>query len=221
MDRRIFLGGAAAVAAAGGAALWLGSGNDAGGTTAFSVNAQESDIDTSGIIEMAMGAEDAPVTLVEYASFTCPHCANFHANAFKPLKSEFVDTGKVRFVYRDVYFDRFGLWASLVARCGGEDRFFGIADMLYDQQKEWLESGDPAVITGNLRRIGKIAGLSDGELDACLADAEKAQALVAWFQKNASDDDISATPTLIIDGEKFPNMSYPDLRDVLNKKLDA
>ncbi len=81
-------------------------------------NAQEAaDVDTSSIIEMTLGNPDAPVTVVEYASFTCPHCASFHEGPFQELKKNFIDTGKINFVYREVYFDRYGLWASMIARC--------------------------------------------------------------------------------------------------------
>jgi hypothetical protein len=103
----------------------------------------------------------------EYASFTCPHCAPFHANLVPQLKADYIDTGKVRFVYREVYFDRFGLWASMVARCGGPDRFFGIVDLIYDSSPNGpkARSGD---IADNLRRIGRTAGLTNEEIDACL-----------------------------------------------------
>ena len=74
---------------------------------------------------------DAPIKIVEYASFTCPHCARFHKEAYGRLKSEYIETGKVHFTMREVYFDRYGLWAALIARCGGDMKYFGIHDMLY------------------------------------------------------------------------------------------
>lgn len=182
-------------------------------------NAQSAEIDTSGIVEMVMGAEDAPITMIEYASFTCPHCATFHKGPLKDLKAEYVDTGKVRFIYRDVYFDRFGLWAAMVARCE-PSKFFGIADLLYEQQSEWIAGGgDPALIAENLRRIGRVAGLENDQLEACLADNDNAQALVAWYQANAEADDVNSTPTLIIDGEKHGNMPYAELKAILDEKL--
>ena len=85
--------------------------------------------------EMVRGKKNAPVTIIEYASFTCPHCATFHRDIFPKLEKEYIQTGKVRFVYREVYFDAPGLWAALVARCGGEDRYFGIIKLLYEKQK--------------------------------------------------------------------------------------
>jgi hypothetical protein len=82
---------------------------------------------------------------------------------------DYVDTNRIRYVYREVYFDRFGLWASMVARCGGPDRFFGIVDLIYEQQPEWTQ-GAPRDIAENLRRIGRTAGLTNEELDACLTE---------------------------------------------------
>ena len=218
MNRRTALIGISALAMAAGG--WSLTRTTTGGMPDLGVaNAQSADIDTSGVVEMVMGAEDAPITLVEYASFTCPHCASFHNGPLKQLKAEYVDTGKVRFIYRDVYFDRFGLWAAMVARCDAS-KFFRIADLLYGQQSEWIAGGgDPALIAENLRRIGRVAGLENDQLEACLADNANAQALVAWYQANAQADDVNSTPTLIIDGEKHSNMAYADLKAILDEKL--
>ena len=180
--------------------------------------AQEAAPDTSQIVEMTMGPEDAKVTIIEYASFTCPHCANFHKGPLKQLKAEYIDTDKVHFIYRDVYFDRFGLWASMVARCGGPEKFFGISDMLYEQQREWTQ-GEPAAIADNLRRIGKVAGLEPDAVEACLNDTEKAKALVAWYQQNAEADAVESTPTLVINEQKYSNMAYDDLKAIIEEKL--
>lgn len=180
--------------------------------------AHAQDADLSGIVEMTMGSDDAPVTLMEYASFTCPHCATFHNNVLGKIKAEYVDTGKVKFVYRDVYFDRPGLWAAMMARCE-PTKFFGIADMLYAEQKSWIGGGNLSEIDQNLRRIGLVAGIGKEELDACMSDAENAQALYSWFQKNMEADDVSSTPTLFVDGKKYSNMSYTDLKAILDERL--
>lgn len=225
MNRFIPAIAAAAVAIAGGA-YWLTT-TPAVETTAMTLP-EISNIQTvssdgatneAGIVEMVMGSEDAPITIVEYASFTCPHCATFHENVLVPLKADYVDTGKVKFIFRDVYFDRFGLWASMIARCGGQEKFFGMADVLMKTQSEWTRAGDPVAIADSLRKTGRLAGLEDDQLQACLQDEDKAKALVAWFQENATADDVSSTPTLIIDGEKHSNMSYKDLKELLDGKL--
>lgn len=184
-------------------------------------DAQETaeDVDTSSVIEMAQGAEDAPLTIIEYASFTCPHCATFHEGPYKQLKSEYIDTGKVRFIYREVYFDRYGLWASMIARCGGEERFFGITDLIFKGQSEWVRAGEPSAIVEELRKIGRLAGLDNEQLESCLQDGDKAQTLVAWYQKNAEEHDVRGTPSFIIDGEKYSNMAYGELKTIIDGKL--
>jgi protein-disulfide isomerase len=173
----------------------------------------------SNVEEMTLGDPDAPVTVVEYASFTCPHCRNFHETSFERLKADYVDTGKVRFVYREVYFDRFGLWAGMVARCGGPERYFGIVDLLYEKQDEWARGGEPVEIADNLRRIGRSAGIGDEQLKACLEDGDMAQALVAEFQRNAEADGIDSTPSFVINGEKVTNQPYEDLAALIDAQI--
>ncbi|MCZ4352628.1 DsbA family protein [Roseovarius aestuarii] len=236
MTPKIFIA-AAVLAIGGGAAYWQLSGPSAGQmaqqTTALTalatpvISTQDSSQSSEDsaekpaatITEMTMGPADAKVTIMEYASFTCPHCASFHKTVLKPLKADYIDTGKIQFIYRDVYFDRPGLWGAMLARCGGSERFFGIADMLYTQQREWLGADDALGISNNLRRIGKVAGLGEDQINACLQDADKAEALMAWFQTNIETDEVSGTPTLIINGEKHSNMSYADLKKIIDEKL--
>ena len=168
---------------------------------------------------MVMGAPDAPVEIIEYASFTCPHCATFHADVLPQLKADYIDTGKVRLVYREVYFDRFGLWASMIARCGGEDRYFGIANLFYEKQREWTASGDPVIIIEELRKLAKISGMTDEGLDVCLSDADKAQRLVGWYQENAERDDVRSTPSFVIDGVNNANIPYARFQEIIDAKV--
>lgn len=171
------------------------------------------------IPDMILGDENAPLEMIEYASFTCPHCARFHADVYPQLKADYIDTGKVKFIYREVYFDRFGLWASMIARCAGADKYFAFTNLLYEQQREWAGSGDPAVVIENLRKMAKLSGMTDETLDACMSDAEQAQSLVGWYQANAERDDVSSTPTFIIGGEKYANMAYVEMKAILDEKL--
>ena len=89
------------------------------------------------VAEMSMGDPNAPVTLVEYAMFTCPHCAAFAKDVFPKIKANYIDTGKVRLVFREVYFNKPALWAAMIARCAPADRYFGIADALFATQQSW------------------------------------------------------------------------------------
>ncbi len=178
--------------------------------------------DTSGqfgVTEMVMGEADAPIEMIEYASFTCPHCANFHQNVLPQIKENYIDSGEVKLVYREVYFDKYGMWASLIARCGGEDKFFGLAKLFYESQSEWVRAGSEAAIADELRKIGRIAGLDSDNIDACLSDSEKLQNLLEWYQANAEAHQIQATPSFVIDGKKYSNMPYEDFAEIFDAKL--
>lgn len=171
--------------------------------------------------DIVMGQADAPVTLIEYASYTCSHCANWHRDILPKLKAEYIDTGKVRFIHREVYFDPFGIWAGLIAQCGGEPRYFAISGMIYEQQAKWIGKGQPQEVGDNLRKVGLQAGLSAGQVDACMNDQAMAERMVATYQKNVMADEIDATPSLVIDGTKYSNMGWEDLKKILDEKLGA
>jgi protein-disulfide isomerase len=218
MNRRSVIFSTAALALAAGAGLTFSLG---GPSPVGPATAQEDPVDTSRVIEMSMGNPEAPVTVIEYASFTCPHCRTFHEGPFKQLKTDYIDTGRIHFVYREVYFDRFGLWAGMLARCAGPERYFGMAEMIYATQQEWLGNGDPATIAENLRRMGRTAGLTDEEVNACLQDGEMARAMVAVYQENAEADGIESTPSFVINGEKYSNMSYQEFSGILERKLGS
>jgi len=187
----------------------------------FAANAQSSDADAGAaeIIDMVQGAEDAPITVIEYASFTCPHCARFHSDVYKLLRKNYIDTGKVKFIFREVYFDKYGMWASMIARCNGPDRFFGMTDLILNSQSTWARAGDDLAIVEALRKIGRLSGMQDAALDSCLQDGEKLRALVGWYKENAQRDGIQSTPSFLIDGQPYKNMDYEEFAKILDEKL--
>jgi protein-disulfide isomerase len=196
--------------------------DDAGSITLLgAAHAQEveAEIDISTVVDMTIGNLDADVTVIEYASFTCPHCGNFHMGDFKELKKDYIDTGKIKFVYREVYFDRFGLWASAIARCAGPEKFFGITDLLYSSQSEWARAGggDPAAIVEALRKIGLLAGLSSDNVEACLQDGDNLRTLGAWYQENVERDGVQSTPSFVIDGRTYKNIDYDEMKRLIDE----
>jgi len=218
MNRRsllLGLAGGAVVAAAGGyVALGRGPAETLIATPAVAAGA------TGTILpDIPLGKADAPITLIEYASYTCPHCAHFHDEVLSKLKRDYIETGKVRFILREVYFDKFGLWAGQIAQCGGDLKYYGISGMLFSEQKAWIGDGTEATIAENLRKIGIKAGLTKEQIETCLNDQARAEAMVMTYQKHASADAIEGTPTLVINGEKHDNMSYEDLKKILDAKL--
>ncbi len=185
----------------------------------MAAEAQTTDAALPAVEDMVLGQTDAPVTVMEYGSYTCPHCARFHAANFSRLKAEYIDSGKVKFVFREVYFDRYGLWAAMVARCGGPARYFGIHSILYDKQQDWAGSDDANAVVANLRQIGKSVGMDDATIDACMKDANMAQAMISAFEANMAADSVEGTPTLFINGAKHGNMDWPALKALIDAEL--
>jgi len=150
--------------------------------------------------DMALGPANATVTITEYASMTCPHCADFNEKVFPKIKSEYIDTNKVRYVFREFPLDIKAAAGSMLARCIAKDdsgKYFAVIDMLFRQQNDWVLKNT----TETLTRIGKQAGLSQQQVEDCLKD----QALldkIAADQKYAADVlKVSSTPSFFINGE--------------------
>lgn len=216
-----FTTAAATLALVGGMGLWSASAQTTTPAPETAAPATEAApaIDPATIADYGIGALDAKVQIVEYASFTCPHCAQFHSDVYPKLKADYIDTGKVRLTYHEVYFDRYGLWAAMMARCGGEMRYIGIIDTLYDTQKDWAASDDPAAIVENLKKIGRAAGMDDATMEVCMKDADMAKAMVTHYETNFKADEIEGTPTFIINGVKHSNMAYEDLKAIVEEEL--
>lgn len=150
--------------------------------------------------DMWIGPKNAPVTIVEYASMTCPHCAAFHAETWPTLKSKYIDTGKVRFTLREFPLDPLATAGFMLARCAGPDKRNAMIDLLFDQQKNWAFVDKPA---DALAATVKQAGISQEAFETCLNDQK------LYSQINQTRDDatkkfkIDATPTFFINGRKF------------------
>lgn len=178
-------------------------------------------INVSGIVieDIVLGDPNAPVTIIEYASFTCPHCKNFHEGTFKKLKKNYIDEGKVKFILRDVFFDRYGLWAAMVARCDNTEKFYSIVEEIFRRQAEWTKGEEDVQIANNLRKIGLSIGMDSDTIGECLSDGDMAQALVNKYQKNAEKDKISSTPSFLINGEKMKKSSYDEFVNKIEEHL--
>ena len=226
MNRNIIIAVIALIAALGiGAFMYTGTSDTADQTAMTEDSTTETAADSEAVsdlpevTEMTLGDVNAPVKVIEYSSYTCPHCAAFHVEGFGKLKADYIDTGKVHFTYREVYFDRIGLWASMVARCGGQEKFFGINDLLLKGQKDWLGEGDPVKIADNLRKIGRVAGLEGDAIDACLEGEATAQSLIAWYQANAEEHAIQSTPSFIVDGQLVAGNNYDKVKAAIDARL--
>jgi len=150
-----------------------------------------------------MGDANAPVTIVEYASMTCPHCRSFHENILPSVKKKFIDTGKVKLILRPFPFDgdKRGLAAFLLAKCAPNDKYYAMIDALFTTQSTWANPQVNPV--PELQRMSKLAGMTDESFKACLSNQDLIDKLIATRDKAVKDFGVTSTPTLFINDQKF------------------
>ena len=168
-------------------------------------------------LERVLGKADAPLTIIEYASMTCPHCAHFHENVFASLKAEWIDTGKAKFVYRDFPTSpaQMAVGVAMITQCAPKEQYFPILGLLFKAQDRWMSSPDPL---SEIKRTVGLAGLTPADVDACLKRDDLGDALQARAAKGSTEFGIESTPTLIIDGKKIEGaQSYGDVKKALDE----
>lgn len=181
----------------------------------FIAVAQEISLEKA-MADRVIGKADAPITITEYASLTCPHCARFHKETLPRIKAAYIDTGKVKLIFRDFPFDGLALRAAALARCAPSERYFAVVDTLFQQQESWSRAKDPLVALGN---IGKLAGMSQATVDACFKDTKLMDAIVQIRLDGEKMHVVSSTPTFIIDGKKISGAEPFETFDKLLKSL--
>jgi len=158
--------------------------------------------------EQSVGKEDAPVTIIEYASMTCGHCASFHNNTYPELKKRYIDTGKVRYILREFPLDALAAGAFMLARCAGEGKYFPLVETLFQQQSQWAVQKpiEP------LLKIARQAGFTQQSFDACLKDQKMLEG-IEWVRNRGNDKfGVNSTPTFFINGKVFRGaMSIDDM----------
>lgn len=145
--------------------------------------------------DILYGDPNAPVTVIEYASTTCPHCATFHNSVLPEFKERYIDTGKANMIVREIYFSASGLWPSVIARCGGAESFHPMLDAIFLKQAEWTRATDPL---DELKKLARTRGMPNSRIDGCLRDRDFAVALAEWSQEHAQNDQVPATPFFVI-----------------------
>jgi len=153
----------------------------------------------SALPDMVLGKEDAPVTIVEYSSLSCPHCAHFHKDVMPALKSDYIDTGKLRYIEREFPLNQAALGGAVLARCVDPSRFFAFTDLLFSRQEDWAFKEDALQ---RLRLYAKQAGLTDADFEKCLDD-ESLQKKVLAVRDRGEKEGVKATPTFFINGKVF------------------
>lgn len=172
--------------------------------------------------DYVVGDENAPITLVEYASFTCGHCASFHKLVYPKLMENYIEPGKVKFVFRHYVRDGADVAASVVARCQGKERFGAMKDLFFDRQAQWL-SGVKTIedAMDNLAAVARRAGVSRAEFDRCMANQDIQNHVIEMTREGADQFEITGTPTLVMNGEVLPLEAnrYEELDRILSEEL--
>lgn len=147
-----------------------------------------------------LGKPDAPVTIIEYASLTCPHCAEFDRETLPKIKENWINAGKAKLVFRDFPLDGLALRAAMLARCAPAERYFAFIDELFRSQNTWGRASDPEQA---LSRIARLGGMSDEQFKACMKNEDLANAVAASGQTAQKDYGVESTPTFFINGTKL------------------
>jgi protein-disulfide isomerase len=173
------------------------------GLTAFGAHA-----DTVALApdDHVLGKPDAPITIIEYASLTCPHCAEFDRDTLPKIKQNWIDTGKAKLVFRDFPLDGLALRAAMVARCAPADRYFGYIDVLFHSQNNWARANDPMEA---LSRIARLGGMSDQQFQACMSNGDLQKAVAASRQAAEKDYGVESTPTFFVNGTMLKAGALP------------
>ncbi len=181
-------------------------------------NAESNSFELESIIaDRVLGSANAKITVIEYASMTCPHCAEFHAGPFQILKTEYIKTGKVRFIYRDFPLDRLALAAAMMARCAPKERYYPIVDIIFRTQANWAKQANS---TDALSQIGLLSGISKKTYKACVGNKDIYEGVMKIRNDGEKKFNIQSTPTIIINGKPIKgHLTAKKLRLTLDSEL--
>jgi protein-disulfide isomerase len=167
--------------------------------------------------DMYLGKADAKVTIIEYASLSCPHCAKFNAEVLPRVKSDYIDKGLVRWVYRDYPLNNPAYLAAVLAHCGSPLRYFGLVDKLFRSQDYWAVQPQPIVA---LKQIGVNEGIDEKTYDACLADQKLKDKIISRLQEASTKYKVEATPSFLIGGKLYSGeLPFDDLKKLIDDAL--
>lgn len=175
-----------------------------------------SDLLTPEDNDMIMGKDDAKVTVVEYASASCPHCAAFYKDAFPKIKADYIDTGKIKFLFREFPHNQQALAAFMLARCSPKEKYFPLMDVFFKTQEAWVPNAHDGLLN-----IMKQSGMSEADFDACLKNEAIAKGIIATREKASAKYGVDGIPTIFINGKVFTGeTSYDDLKKTIDPLLN-
>lgn len=172
--------------------------------------------------DMAEGSVDAPVTVIEFASMTCSHCAHFQKETYPLLKRDFVDTGKIRFIFREFPLDSYAVDASILARCSGAANYFKVIARLFAEQPQWMPAPGPIsevsrkATQGRLANYGEDFGVDEKEYEACLANVPLKEHLNNRRTEAIQRYQVNGTPAIVVNGKLTSSPSYAEVARAIN-----
>ncbi len=166
--------------------------------------------------DIVMGNKDASVTMIEYASATCPHCANFHTGPFKEIKKAYIDTGKMKFIFREFPFDDLAMAAFMLGRCAPKEKYYPMLDIIFERQKIWVRNNP----RDELFKIAKLAGFTEKTFDECLRNEKIAKGIYNIQKEHGKKFGIDSTPAFFINGKFLSgNQPFSKFKEVIEAQI--
>jgi len=168
--------------------------------------------------EIFLGNKDAKIVVIEYASMTCIHCANFHKEVYPKIKKNYIDTNKIKFIFRDFPLDKQALFGSVLAKCAPKEKYFDFVKLILNTQKKWISNDN--TFQDKLKNIGKLAGLNENTINTCFKNEQIVDAILKSRSIGEKKYNISSTPSLIINEKKYSAMSYENFEKIIENLIN-
>jgi len=168
--------------------------------------------------EIFLGNKNAKVTVIEYASMTCVHCANFHKTVYPKIKENYIDTNKIKFIFRDFPLDKQALFGSVLAKCAPKEKYFDFVKLILSTQKKWISNDD--TFMEKLSNIGKLAGLDENKINSCFKNEKLVDKIIQTRASGEKKYNIESTPSLIINEKKYSAMSYENFEKIIESLIN-
>ena len=168
--------------------------------------------------EKFLGDNNAKITIIEYASMTCDHCANFHKNIFPEIYEKYIQSGKVKFIFRDFPLDKQALFAAILANCAPKEKYFDFVKLIFNTTEKWISVEDEFL--KKLKNIGKMGGLSNDQIESCFRDENMVDLAINSRSNGEKKFNITSTPSFIINGKKYSSMTFEQFEKVLDNLIN-
>ena len=168
--------------------------------------------------EMFLGNKDAKIVVIEYASMTCIHCASFHTKVYPKIKENYIDTNKIKFIFRNFPLDKQALFASILAKCAPKDKYFDFVKLILETQKKWISNDETFI--DKLKNIGKLAGLNEAKINECFKNEQLVDNIIKISSDGEKKYNINSTPSFIINEKKYSAMSYENFEKIIENLIN-